>query len=151
MSYIESIRKYIGHAPMISGAAGAIILNDKNEILLQKRSDDGCWGYPGGGMELGESLLDTLIRETYEETGLKVKNPIFFKVYSGESEHIVYPNQDEVYYINALYIVREYSGNISMLDGESLELKFFDFDHLPSNLTKSMKFVLKDLLEYLSK
>ncbi len=37
---------------------GVIIENEKGEILLQKRRDNGCWGLPGGAMEIGEKILE---------------------------------------------------------------------------------------------
>ena len=36
MEYIKDIRKYVGHAPLMCCAVGAIIINKKNQILLQK-------------------------------------------------------------------------------------------------------------------
>lgn len=34
----------------------------------------GLWCFPGGSMELGETLVDCAVRETLEETGLQLKN-----------------------------------------------------------------------------
>ncbi|CAI7663214.1 unnamed protein product [Penicillium discolor] len=51
---------------------GAIIRDDHGRILLQRRSDYGDWGLPGGGMEPGERIEETMIREVKEETGLDV-------------------------------------------------------------------------------
>ena len=44
MSYISELRKYIGHQPIINIGATIIVLNDKNEILLNLRSDTDTWG-----------------------------------------------------------------------------------------------------------
>ena len=66
MSYISELRKYIGHQPIINIGATIIVLNDKNEILLNLRSDTDTWGIIGGGMELGENL------EVLEGGNLKV-------------------------------------------------------------------------------
>ena len=49
-----------------------IIYNDKNQILIEKRSDSNRWGLIGGGLEIDESLEQCLIREVYEETGLNL-------------------------------------------------------------------------------
>ena len=63
--------------------------------------------------------------------------------------HVVYPNCDEVYYINAINIVRDYEGEISIDDGESLQLKFFSLNQIPKPLSKYFSIVLDDLKEYL--
>ena len=54
--------------------AGAVIFNDKGEVLLLKhrfRAGSG-WGLPGGFMEKGEQPIDALRRELREEIGLEV-------------------------------------------------------------------------------
>jgi ADP-ribose pyrophosphatase YjhB (NUDIX family) len=48
-------------------AASAIVVNADNEILLHRRSDNDLWSVPGGAMELGESILQTVVREVKEE------------------------------------------------------------------------------------
>lgn len=55
MSYINDIRKYIGHAPMLSAGATVVVIKDK-KIFLNLRSDTNTWGIPGGALELGETL-----------------------------------------------------------------------------------------------
>ena len=65
MGYILELRKQVGHRPLIMTCAGVLLLNEKRELLLQKRADNGLWGYPGGSMELGESFKDrTDLRKT---------------------------------------------------------------------------------------
>ncbi|MGL6173974.1 MAG: NUDIX domain-containing protein [Cellulosilyticaceae bacterium] len=55
--------------------AAAIILNEKNDLLLlrQKNPYNGFewWTLPGGGMEAGESAIDTIVREVMEECNVK--------------------------------------------------------------------------------
>ena len=70
MGYVMELRKFIGSRPVIVAGAGVILVNEKNEILLQKRADNGFWDYPAGSMELGESFEECARREVYEETGL---------------------------------------------------------------------------------
>ena len=80
--------------------AGVLLLNEKRELLLQKRADNGLWGYPGGSMELGESFKDCARREVREETGLICGKLEHFMNVSGEEVHYVYPNGDEIYAAN---------------------------------------------------
>jgi len=56
---------------------GAIIVCD-GKMLLEKRKNDpgkGRWSVPGGVVELGENVKQTVIREVKEETGLDVAEP----------------------------------------------------------------------------
>lgn len=48
----------------------AIIHNARGEVLLLKRVDREGWDLPGGRIQQGESVLETLKREVFEETGL---------------------------------------------------------------------------------
>ncbi|GMA63748.1 hypothetical protein GCM10025859_41880 [Alicyclobacillus fastidiosus] len=52
--------------------AGAFVFNSEGSLLLHQRTDNGFWGFPGGYMELGETLEDTARREVFEETGLSL-------------------------------------------------------------------------------
>lgn len=56
---------------------GIFILNDKNQVLFQKRTGGygaDTWGLPGGHLELYESFLENAIREIKEETDLDVES-----------------------------------------------------------------------------
>ena len=46
--YIMDMRKRVGHIPLMQCGASVIVENERGEILLQQRSDNGAWGYPGG-------------------------------------------------------------------------------------------------------
>ena len=145
MGYISDIRKMVGHIPLMACAAGALIMNEKGQVLLQRRSDDGNWGNPGGSMDLGETAEETLQREIFEETGLTITHANFFKMYSGKDGYVKYPNGDEVYYVNVIYIVDGYEGMVKINDNESLELKFFDIDAIPEKRTDLLNLIVRDL------
>ena len=67
---------------MISVGAGVVIVED-GTVLLVKREDLEVWALPGGGVDEGESLAETAVREAYEETGLEVEITHLIGVYSG--------------------------------------------------------------------
>lgn len=57
-------------------AVGAVIRNDRGEIVLIRRGQEprrGEWSIPGGRLEWGESVRDAIVREVREETGLEVE------------------------------------------------------------------------------
>lgn len=146
--YIKNLREKIGHKPIMISTVGLIICKD-NKILLQKRADDGYWGIHGGGMDLGENYVDALYREIKEEINIKPINPKLYGIFSGKKTYHVYPNKDEIYAINHVFICEEYEGNIQFNDQEVIECKWFDIDNLPNTITDIDISVLRHLKKYL--
>ena len=71
----------------VRGAVAVVVVSARGEILtVTRRSDLADIGLPGGKHESGESLYDTAVRETYEETGLRIATPTF--------DDIVYARND---------------------------------------------------------
>lgn len=58
--------------PRHSVSVTGVVVRADGCILAIKRTDDGRWVPPGGVLELDESPLDGVVREVYEETGIKV-------------------------------------------------------------------------------
>jgi 8-oxo-dGTP pyrophosphatase MutT (NUDIX family) len=108
--YIKSLRKKIGHDLIIQCGASVIVLNEQNEILLQLRKDNSCWGYAGGAVEPNEPVEEAAKRELYEETGLIANKLELFGVFSGPDLHYIYPNGDEVSNVDIVYLCKDYSG-----------------------------------------
>ncbi len=125
MDYIQNIRKKVGKDKIILNFTCGI-LSQSGKILLQKRADKGTWGLPGGAIELGESALEALVREFYEETGIEVRAEKLLNVYTKYSDS--YPNGDEAQVLTILYLVsseNSISTNFFTSD-ETLELGLFD-------------------------
>lgn len=62
----------------IGVGAGAIIVNKKGEFLLCKRgekakNEKGKWEFPGGAVEFGETLKNSLTREMKEELNIDIE------------------------------------------------------------------------------
>lgn len=134
MSYIGDLRKTIGHDTIMTVGCGVLITNDKDQVLLQRRSDTGEWCIPGGAMEVRETYFEAATREIREEVGIEVKNLKLFGIYSGEDRLIHYPNQDVVYSLAVIFQTDDYEGTITDTDEEVLEHRFFDRDEIPDNL-----------------
>lgn len=143
-NYIREMRKAVGHAPLMVISCGVIIENDKGEILLQKRRDNGCWALPGGSMEIGEKFVEVAKREVYEEAGLEIGELTLFGIYSGEDGIIIYPNGDICYGTGIVFKTRVYSGEIQNRMEEALEHRFFGKTNLPDNLNKYDKRFIVD-------
>lgn len=98
---------------LLQCGAATIILNEKNQVLLQRRADNNNWGLPGGCQELGERFEDTIIREIKEETNLDVteEDLHLVAIISGESRKRTYPNGDMVINNTVLYYINHFTGN----------------------------------------
>jgi 8-oxo-dGTP diphosphatase len=49
------------------------IITDDDKLLVVRTRTTGLYAFPGGGIKLGEPILDALHREIMEETGIKVQ------------------------------------------------------------------------------
>lgn len=131
MNYIQNLRRFVGHEPIVAISAAVIVKDEDGAVLLQRRSDFSTWGLPGGTMEPGEMLEETAERELLEQTGLTAEDFLLLGVYSGEGFFIEYPNGDLLHSVIALYQAMQIDGELCMPDGESLELAYFPMDALP--------------------
>ena len=85
MGYIEELRKRTNHMPLVLPHSVVVLFNEQGEILLEERSDDGYFDFPGGSIDLKESAEEAAKRELLEETGLIADELELFKVYSNNS------------------------------------------------------------------
>ena len=133
--YIMELRKIVGHRTLLQVGASVIVEDEQGRVLLQKRTDNHCWGYPGGSTELDERVEDAAARELFEETGLIAKKLELFDVFSGKELHYVYPNGDEVSNVDIVFLCQEYSGVLRRDEEETEELRFFEAGKLPQELS----------------
>ncbi len=108
-----------------------IIQNGK--LLMQKRNDPqrpdyhGKWEFPGGGVEFKEKILENVVREVKEETGLVVEPIKLLQHIAVEWQE--YPTFSyQVYLIP--YVCKVVGGNLTPRDHEVLEAKWFELDHV---------------------
>lgn len=73
-------------------AVGGIVENEQGEILLVK-TQHGGWVYPGGQVEVEENLIDALVREVKEESGIDIEVGHLIGTYSNTG---IYKWYDEV-------------------------------------------------------
>ena len=142
-NYIIDLRQIVGHRPLLQVGASVIVEDGQGRLLLQLRSDNHCWGYPGGSVELDEVVEEAAKRELFEETGLVANSLTLFGIFSGPSTHYIYPNGDEVSNVEIVYVCKDYSGELRCQDGEVDALKFFEADHIPDNLFSAIQPALR--------
>ena len=133
--YIMDLRKIVGHRTLLQVGASVIVEDGQGRVLLQKRTDNHCWGYPGGSTELDERVEYAAARELFEETGLTANRLELFGVFSGKELHYIYPNGDEVSNVDIVFFCRDYSGTLRRDMEETEELRFFEAGKLPEELS----------------
>ncbi len=134
MDYILELRQYIGHRPILLVGGALLVLDEQNRLLLMMRSDNQCWGIPGGSNEPGEVVENTARRETLEETNLEIGEISLLGVFSGPELFYKYPNGDEVYNVIVAYVSHDWHGEIKLND-EHTEWKWFAASDIPENIS----------------
>lgn len=146
--YLEGIRSRLGPQCILLPGVRAIILNDRKEVLLQRRTDLDCWGLPAGSVELDETAREALKREVYEETGLEVLRAEPMALYSGPTQRFKYPNGDEIQGFSVAFIIRNWAG-MPKADGvEGSEVRFWPMDELPADIVAIHARTLDDFRQY---
>lgn len=80
-----------------------------DRCFSESSTDNHQWGYAGGSIELGETVEEAAKRELFEEMGLVADEMELFYINSGEETHYIYPNGDEVYNVEIIYICQQIS------------------------------------------
>ena len=135
MNYVQQMRSRIGHDPLMIVGGSVILVNEQGQVLLQRRADNGQWGYHGGCTELYERVEDAARRELFEETGLTAGAMRLFGVFSGPETAYVYPNGDQASVVDCVFLCSDYSGEIRMQEDEVRALRWFAPDALPEAIS----------------
>jgi ADP-ribose pyrophosphatase YjhB (NUDIX family) len=106
-------------------AASAIVLDDDGRILLVKRTDNEYWSIPGGAMEPGESIADTIVREVREESGIETRVEKLLGVYSNPRHVVVYDDGEVRQQFSVCFLCRAVGGEPRPSD-ESSEVRFVE-------------------------
>jgi 8-oxo-dGTP pyrophosphatase MutT (NUDIX family) len=141
------------HAPKanrIVPAASAIIANNEGKILLQQRRDNGLWALPGGTMEIGESIGETVVREVKEETGFDVQPEYLVGIYTNPKHIVAFSDGEVRQQFSVCFACAIVGGRLQVSD-ESSEVKFY----LPQEIEQlsmhpSIYQRIKDYLEHQS-
>lgn len=146
MNYLEGLRKYIGHRPLLMVGATVLILDNENRLLLLKRVDNEAWGPPGGAVEPVELVEEAARRETLEETGLVLGELVLFNVFSGPEQYYCYPNGDEVYNITIVYLCHDTFEKVQLSE-EHTEWRYFPLNDIPTPLSPPIVPIIKKFEE----
>ena len=127
----------MGKIPLVG--VGVIVIKESKLLLLKRATSHGVgtWSTPGGHLEFGESLEQCAIRETEEETGVKVTNPRFHGVTNDFFE------MEDKHYIT-LWMLADFSSGEAIVNAEyeATEVGWFEFEDLPEPLFLPLKQLL---------
>ncbi len=132
------------------GAGTNALLIEDGKVLLQKRSDNGLWGLPGGGMDAGESMAECAVREMLEETGIESRVTRLIGVYSDPALHSIMsykrgPDVQIVQYVIGLYEVERTGGEIAV-SHESTAVEWHPVNDLPEPISPGARLRIEDAL-----
>lgn len=145
--HVAYLREHVGHTRLMLPGVAAIIRDEEGRVLLIRRGDGRGWSLPGGIMEPGEGVVDCLLREVWEETGLEVEPLHLVGVYSDPARLLVtYPNGDQAHFVVSTFECRRVGGQLRPDGEESLEVAFFPPDALPDQVVCDHEIRIQDAL-----
>jgi mutator protein MutT len=131
----------------IGVGGGTLILNEKLETLLLKRSinsknEAGFWNKPGGSVEFGETVEDALKRETMEELGVEVKMVKFLSY----TDHFV--EKENEHWIAFNFIAKIIKGTPRIMEPHKADdMRWFKLTELPEKTSQPTLEAVKQALE----
>ena len=132
------------HFPMLV-VDGILIENGKSglQVCLVKRSTGpfkNYWALPGGFVDKGETLQHAIVREVFEETGLRAKVLGFVNIYDS-------PKRDPRGHAVSIAFLLKRTGGRMKTSNETSEVKFFPESKLPKNIAFDHTIIIRDALE----
>ncbi|MGF1753782.1 NUDIX domain-containing protein [Vibrio makurazakiensis] len=118
----ESV-EFVPFIPTHTLGAGALITNDNNQVLVIREQGRTEFKLPGGHIELAEEIAEAVVRETYEETGIKAR---FESVVGMATRHPYQFGKSNLYFVCRLTAL---SYDISIQDTDEIaEAKWIDIN-----------------------
>ena len=132
---------------LVPGASG-IVVNHEGRILLHRRSDNARWALPGGVMDIGESIAQTVTREVREETGLEIEPEYIVGVYSDPGHVFAYDDGEVRQQFSVCFACRIIGGQVRT-SKESSEVAFFAPAEIdPLDMHESIRLRIRHYLEH---
>jgi 8-oxo-dGTP pyrophosphatase MutT (NUDIX family) len=126
--------------PMSLGVR-AIVVDSDDRVLLIRHGYVSGWHFPGGGVEAGETCLQSLERELEEEARVAIDSPpvlhgLFFNPQSSRRDHVA------AYVVRSFHVLGERAP-----DWEILETRFFPRRELPEGTTRGTRARLAEIFD----
>ncbi len=118
-----------------------VVIDHDSLLLIQRKNHpyQGKWALPGGFVEYNEKTTDAVIREVYEETGLKTKIKTLVGVYSD-------PSRDpRGHTVSVVYLLKKNGGDLHA-DDDAAQARFYPIKDIP-NLAFDHDNIIKDAIK----
>lgn len=116
--YMRDLRQKVGNDLLVLPSVTAVIFDAARRVLLVRERGSAEWHLPGGTIDPGERPADAVVREAWEETGLRVRPARLIGVFGGADYLVVYPNGDRSLYTTAAFECVPEPGEPRAVDGE---------------------------------
>lgn len=119
----------------IGVGVGAMVFNEYGEVFLSQRgpkatNERGCWEFPGGKVDFGETLAQAIVREFREEYAMEIEIIELLKV----ADHIL-PDEGQ-HWVSPTFLARHINGTPQIVEPEKCSaLGWFTMDALPEPLS----------------
>lgn len=128
-------------------AVTAVVQDKSGRLLLIRRTDNDLYAIPGGALELGETLTQTVQREVDEETGINVQVTSLIGIYS-DPDHVIEFTDGEVRQEFSICFRAQPTGGQPRTSNESREVLWRDPADLDTlNIHPSIRLRIRHGLE----
>jgi mutator protein MutT len=135
----------------IGVGVGAIIVDSQGRLLLAKRgpkakNERGLWEFPGGSVELGETLAEALHREMREELGIEIVVGELLDVV----DHIL--KEEGQHWVSPTFLCNIASGEPHIREPEKCaEIGWYHTNEIPEKLTQISRQSMTHYLQYIKR
>jgi len=139
--YLKNLREKTGNDLLQIPSVAAIVRDENDRVLLVKSAGSATWSLPAGAIDLGETPSQAVVREVFEETGLRVKPIKIVGVCGGEKFRFIYLNGDAVEYFIVVFECEIIGGKLFAQDDEISAFEYFTAEEMPDLAIAYPKFI----------
>ena len=123
-------------------AVYVFLIKDEKILLLRRFNtgwNDGNYGLPAGHLESNETVTDALLRESFEEVGVKIQRENIQLVHT---MHRMHGGYIDLFFMATEWENEPVNNELDKCD----EVKWFDLNHLPPNMVPSVKMAIESYM-----
>jgi 8-oxo-dGTP pyrophosphatase MutT (NUDIX family) len=129
-------------------SANVVVVNEAGQVLMIHRTDNDNWALPGGAMDLGETLVETGVRETREETGIDCQITGLVGIYTDPRHVIFYTSDGEARQEFSVVFMARPLGGVPTTSSETRDVVWVSRSELAElQMDRSMRMRVEHFLE----